>query len=124
MADRFNVTGQNLLEVSSANAAAANNQTLAGATGRTTYIEGFTVSGLGATAASTIAITVTGITNTLTYYYSVPAGATTAAPLLDVRFPSPIPATGQNVAIVVNVPSFGAGNTSAAACAYGFQNNV
>lgn len=124
MPDRFNVTGQTVLEVSSTAAAAANNQTLAGAPGRTTYIEGFTVSGLGATAGSTIAITVTGIANTLTYEYTVPAGVTVAAPLLDVRFPDPIPATAQNTPIVVNVPSFGAGNTTAAASAYGFQNDV
>ena len=121
MPDRFN-TNQNVLEVSAVVAAATNNQTLAGAAGRTTYIEGFTVSGLGATAGSTIAITVTGIANTLTYEYTVPAGVAAAAPLLDIRFPDPIPATAANTPIVVNVPSFGAGNTAATASAYGFQN--
>ena len=109
------------LEVGSANAAAANNQTLAAAAGKTTYISGFDVSGLGATAGSTIAVTVTGLSNTLTFYYTVPAGVTAAAPNLSIRFDPPLPASAPNTAIVVNVPSFGAGNTTAAASAYGFQ---
>lgn len=109
------------LAVGSANAAAANNQTLAGTAGKTTYITGFDISGLGATAGSTITVTVTGLANTLTYYYTVPAGVSTAAPTWNVRFDPPIPASATNTAVVVNVPSFGAGNTTAAVNAFGFQ---
>lgn len=109
------------LEVSSANAAAANNQTLAAAVGRTTYITGFSVSGAGATAGSVIAVTITGPGVTLTYYVTVPAGAGVGVAPLVVDFSRPIPASAQNTAIVVNVPSFGAGNTQAAATARGFQ---
>lgn len=111
------------LVVGSNVAAAANNQTLPGVAGRTTYISGFHVSGLGATAGSAIKITVTGLLGgvTLTFDYVVPAGVTTAAPTLIVDFDVPIPASGPNTAIVVNVPSFGAGNTSASASARGFQ---
>ncbi|HET7713844.1 MAG TPA: hypothetical protein VFK94_06415 [Patescibacteria group bacterium] len=109
------------LQVAATVAAAANNQTLAGAAGKRTYITGFHVGGLGATAASVISVTITGISSTMTYRFSVPAGATAAAPFLDVEFTRPIPASADNTAIVVNVPSFGAGNTAADASARGFQ---
>ena len=109
------------LEVSSANAAAANNQTLAAAATLRTYITGFTVTGGGATAASVIAVTVTGLATTLTFHVPIPAGATVGVVPLVVQFARPIPASADNTAIVVNVPSFGAGNTQASATATGFQ---
>lgn len=109
------------LEVGATVAAAANNQTLAAAAGKRTYIQGFHIGGLGATAASVIAITITGLTNTLTYRFSVPAGATVIAGGMDIEFERPIPASADNTAIVVNVPSFGAGNTAADASARGFR---
>ena len=109
------------LEVSSANPAAANNQTLAAAAGFRTYITGFSVTGGGATGASIIAVTITGLTNTLTYHVPIPAGAAVGVTPLVVQFIRPIPASADNTAIVVNVPSFGAGNTAASASAQGFQ---
>lgn len=109
------------LEVGSANAAAANNQTLAGAAAKTTYITGFAITGGGATAGSIIAVTITGPTNTLTFYIVIPAGVGVSITPLIVEFSRPIPAAAVNTAIVVNVPSFGAGNTNAAAVARGFQ---
>lgn len=103
-------------------AAAASNATLAAVAGKTTYITGFTVSGGGATSASIIAVTVTGtITGTLTYYLGVPAGVLVGASALVVPFNTPVPASGANVAIVVNVPSFGTGSTNQSAVATGFQ---
>src|SRR6266849_340723 len=116
-----NIPGEVELEVSSANAAAANNQTLANAAAKMTYITGFTITGGGATGASIITVTVTGLTNTLTYFVPIPAGAGVSITPLYVFFARPIPASAVNTAIVVNVPSFGAGNTAAAANAYGFQ---
>ena len=109
------------LEVSASVAAAANNQTLAAAAGKRTYITGFSVTGAGATAASVITITVTGLTDTLEYKMTIPAGASVAVTPLILEFNRPIPASALNTAIVVNVPSFGAGNTAAAATAQGFQ---
>jgi hypothetical protein len=109
------------LELSSANAAAANNQTLAGVTGKRTYLRGFTITGAGATAGSTITITVTGLTNTLTFKIVIPAGAAAAITKFDFYPPEPIPALADNTSIVVNVPSFGAGNTDAAVVALGFR---
>jgi len=109
------------LEVSSANAATANNQTLAAAAGFRTYLSGFVVTGAGATAGSTIAITITGLTSTLNFRLIIPAGAGVGVTPLIVVFDRPIAASADNTAIVVNVPSFGAGNTDAAAAAWGFR---
>jgi hypothetical protein len=103
-------------------AAAAMTATLAGAVGKTTYISGFLVTGAGATAATNISVTITGtISGTLNYTITVPAGVTTGIQPLGQTFAIPIPASATNTAIVVNVPSFGAGNTNAAVAAYGFQ---
>lgn len=79
-------------------------------------VSGFTVSGTGATAGSTIVITLAGVQGgTQSYEYVVPAGVTTAAPTLSISFNPPIQASGPNTAITLTVPSFGAGNTNAAA---------
>jgi hypothetical protein len=110
------------ITASTAAAAAASNATLAAVAGKITYITGFTVSGGGATLASIIAVTVTGtITGTLTYYLGVPAGVLVGASDLTVQFSTPVPASAPNTAIVVNVPSFGAGSTAQSAVATGFQ---
>lgn len=107
---------------SSTGAAAAITATLPGVAGKTTYITGFAVTGGGATAASDIQITVTGtVTGTLNYTMSVAVGATAGTPSLIVSFSVPVPASAVNTSIVVNVPSFGAGNTNASVAAYGFQ---
>lgn len=110
------------IDASSAVAAAANNVTLAGVAGQTTFITGFEITGDGATAGSIITITITGVLGgTKTYFLTIPAGVTTAITPLIVEFARPIPASAVNTAIVVNVPSFGAGNTNAAVTAHGFQ---
>ncbi len=102
--------------------AAQQTATIAAVAGRMNYIEGFDVTGGGATAASLINVTVTGLANTLNYQLAVPAGVTTdlGTSRLTVRFPSPIPASALNTAINVVVPSFGAGNTGEAVTIYGF----
>lgn len=109
------------LQVAATAAAAANNQTLAASAGKRTYLSGFFVGGLGATGASVIAVTITGIAATMTYRMDIPAGAGVNVSRLFVTFPRPIPASADNTAIVVNVPSFGAGNTAADAAAWGFS---
>jgi hypothetical protein len=95
---------------------------LPAAVGMLTWCEGFIVTGLGATSAVVIAVTLDGLRNTLTFYLAVPAGATGAitAPL-SVQFASPVPAVGPNQAITLTVPSFGSGNTSASAAIWGYQ---
>jgi hypothetical protein len=115
-------TNQTAVTASSTGGAQANNCTLPGAAGKTTYITGFEVTGAGATGAGVITVTVTGtISGTLNYSLAIPAGASVGVTPLIVEFPEAIPASGANTAIVVNVPSFGAGNTNASAVAHGFQ---
>lgn len=102
--------------------AGASSSTLPGVAGKTTYITGFTVTGGGATGASIIAVTLVGvITGTQTYYMGIPAGATAGVTALNVTFSNPVPASATNTAIVVTVPSFGAGSTNQASTATGFQ---
>ncbi len=104
--------------VANANAVA----TLAAVAGKTTYIDGFTCTASGATAASVVTVTVTGVLGgTMTFIFTAPAGATLGATTLNVRFAAPIPASAANTAIVVTLPALGAGNTNAAVVATGFQ---
>lgn len=109
------------LTASSGNvAAAAATATLTSAAGRLVYLTGFAITGAGATAASVIAVTVTGcIGGTMTFNMAIPAGAAVAVTPLIVTFPYPIAATGYNTNIVVSAASFGAGNTNAACVAHG-----
>jgi hypothetical protein len=104
-------------------AATAVNCTLAATANKLNWLTGFTVTGLGATAAGSIQITTTGLSNNLIFTLPIPAGVTTGVTPLRIDLPHPIPASGRNVAIVVNVPSFGSGNTVASCSAYGFQTN-
>jgi len=84
--------------------------------GKTNQVSGFQVTGTGATAGSTIVITLTGVQGgTQSFDYVVPAGAAAAAPTLEVTFNPPLVASGLNTAIVLTVPSFGAGNLNSAA---------
>ena len=109
------------LAASSTGGATALTATLGAASGKMTYITGFAVTGAGATAASVILVTVTGTTATLNYYMVIPAGAVASGASLSITFPIPVPASAVNTAVVVNVPSFGSGNTSAAVAAVGFR---
>jgi hypothetical protein len=77
---------------------------------------GFTVSGLGATGSSVIIITLVGVEGgTQSFEYVVPAGVTTAADTLDIKFNPPLQASAINTAIQLVVPSFGSGNTASQA---------
>ena len=102
-------------------AAAAGTATLAAAAGKTNYVSGFCVAGLGATAGTVVLVTVTGTAQALNYPFTVPTGAGVAAQPLVVEFPAPIPASAPNTAIVLNIPSFGAGNTNARGTLHGNQ---
>jgi len=109
---------------SAGGAAQVNTATLPAVPNKTNYLTGFEITGGGATAASVIEITVTGLVGgTLKFEMNILAGV--AGPMnaqggFTVWFPDPLPATGQNVAIAVVLPSFGAGNTNAAVVAYGY----
>lgn len=110
------------ITASATGAAAAIAATLAAVENKRTHISGFVITGAGATAASVVVATVTGtITGTLSFAIAVPVGATVGITPLVVTFSDPVPASADNTAILVNVPSFGAGNTNAAVAATGFQ---
>ena len=97
--------------------------TLAGTSGKTTYITGFSVSSTGATAASVVSPTVSHIVGgvTLTYTLGVVAGANTNVPMLTQTFNPAVPASGTNTSIAVSVPAYGAGNTNVTVNAFGYQ---
>lgn len=115
--------GATPITASSGNVAAATaTATLAAVAGKTTYITGFQITSAGSTAAAVVNPTVTGvITGTMTYTYVTVAGATLANSPLSISFNPPIPASAQNQAIAVVLPSLGAGNTNATVTAQGFQ---
>jgi hypothetical protein len=108
-------------------AAQSNAAALPAAAGKLTYIEGFDVTGGGATAASVVEVSITGLASaigTLKFEMNVLAGVTgpvNAQGGLFIRFPEPLPASAVNSAITVTCPSLGAGNTNASVSAYGYQ---
>lgn len=103
-------------------AAAQITATLPAVAGRTTYLCGFYVDGLGATAGSVIEVSVAGcLGGTFTRKITIPAGATVAITPLQMDFTMPIPSSAVNTAIVVTVPTFGAGNTNAVVRAWGYS---
>lgn len=119
-------SGSIALNESSGNVAAATaTATQPAVAGTMNWLFGFDVYGGGATAASIINCTVTGLAGgTATYNVAVPAGVTGSISPLNIRFPEPLPASAVNVAIVTSCPTFGAGNTNATVNSYGFQSSV
>lgn len=104
--------GANQEKGSSTLVGAAITAVLSDTAGEQTFITGFDVSlGIGA-AAAPAQITVTGLTNPLTYDMEV---STTAAQLLSIRFPQPLPGS----AITVSVPAVGGAAANNAVTAYG-----
>lgn len=116
-------TGATVLQGSSGDVAAAvATVTFAAAASKTNYLAGFDITGGGATAASVIQATVTGLLGgTRTINIPVPAGATLGIAPIVVIFNPPLPASAANIAIVVSAPSFGAGNLHASVNAQGYQ---
>ena len=102
-------------------AAAAATATLAAVPGQTNYLTGFDFTGAGATAGSVVTGTITGLLGgTRSFSIAVPAGAAVGLAPLSLSFDPPLPASAVNTAIVVSVPSLGAGNTNATLNAQGF----
>jgi hypothetical protein len=96
--------------------------TLTGASAKTTYLAGFEITGLGATSAALLTVTVVGLLGgTRTYYIACPAGATLQMTPLIVAFAIPLPASAVNTDIVVNVSAPGSGGGGIAAVAHGYR---
>lgn len=101
-----------------ANAAAV--ATLPAVAGKTNYLSGINLNGSGATAASVVEATITGLSGgTLVVTVAVPAGVTAALTPVNITFNPPLPASAPDTAIVVTLPALGAGNTNAVANAWG-----
>ena len=102
-----------------ANASAA--ATLPAVAAKTNYLSGLILTGAGATAASVVTATVTGLLGgTMSITVAVPAGATASIVPVSLAFNPPLPASAVNTAIVVTLPALGAGNTNASASAWGY----
>lgn len=98
---------------------AAQTVTFAAVAGKTNYLTGVQVSGGGATAAGLVQLTVTGaLGGTVTYVVNVPTVGGRVGEIL--TFNPPLPASGPNVALVVALAAFGAGNGAQALSAQGF----
>src|SRR5579872_4590704 len=95
--------------------------TLAGASGKTTYITGWQAQATGSTSVSVGNVTVTDGTWSQVHTFVFPAGVTTLGTPLAVVYQPPIPATAQNTSITVTLSSGGTGNTNATVNAQGFQ---
>jgi hypothetical protein len=103
-------------------AAATATATLPAVQGRFNYLCGFSITSSGSTAALVVQPVITGLNGgTLTYTYSSVAGVTLANAPLEVSFSTCMPASSPNTAIVVSMPSLGAGNTSTTVNAWGMQ---
>jgi hypothetical protein len=78
------------------------------------FISGFSVFGAGATAASIVLVTITGLIGgvTLTYPLAVVAGALLQNVPIHVQYKMPIQSSAINTPIVVTCPALGAGNTN------------
>lgn len=95
---------------------------LAAASSKTNYLTGVHMHFSGATAASVVNATITGlIGGTMTIPIAVPAGATVGGVGVDLDFAVPIPASAVNTAITATLPALGAGNTNAAVYVRGIQ---
>jgi len=100
----------------------ANTATLAAAVGKTTFIAGFLCVVGGATAGASGTITIGGLLGgNITIAVETPVGATSPSVQYGMEFNPPLAATGVNTAITVALSALGAGNTTASAAAWGYQ---
>jgi hypothetical protein len=96
--------------------------TFTGVPGRTIYLAGFQVAGLGATAAFNNFIQVTGLVGgSVSWGYGVPAGVGVAAPTMPVNFIPPLVASGPGQSVVITLFAFGAGNVGESITAWGYM---
>lgn len=103
-----------------ANASAA--ATLAAVAAKTNYVTGVEFTFAGATAASVVVATITGLLGgTQSFIVAVPAGAAVGGVPIALKFDPPHPASAVNTAITATLPALGAGNTNACANIRGIQ---
>lgn len=114
--------GATPIEVSATGAAAGTTATLAGAAAKFTYLCGYSVSPGSATAAITISVTTTGLTNNFTEFVGAPVTAAGTTGLAFTRTFSPcVQASAAATGIAVVAGALGTGGTNQAVNAWGFQ---
>lgn len=105
-------------DVANASAAAA----LTAVALKTNYVTGVEFTFSGATAASVVVATITGLLGgTQSFVVAVPAGATLGGTPLLLKFDPSHPASAVNTAITATLPALGAGNAHACANIRGIQ---
>lgn len=88
---------------------------------KTTYLQGIFFTSGGATGASLVTCTITGLLGgTVSFIVPVVAGATLGNVPVNKEFKPPLPSSAANVDIVVSCPTLGAGNNGASMIAYGY----
>lgn len=93
--------------------------TLSGASGKTTYLTGFVITGLPASALSSADVTVSGvISGSWTMEYAQP---TASSGVLVVTCPRPIAASATNTAIAIACAALGASSAKVSIVAFGWQ---
>lgn len=114
--------GSTPVAASSANQANASAVALLnGVVGKTTYLSEVVINVGGATAASQVILTITGLLGgTMNIPINVQAGNIANAPI-QLSFANPLPASAVNTSITVTLPALGAGSTAASVTASGFQ---
>ena len=102
--------------------AAAQAPTFGGAAGTLAFLTNLEIYGLGATGATEVTATLTGVQGgTISIPISVPAGATTPITPVQLSFGARgLQASAVAQAITLNLPSFGAGNTLEVASIQGY----
>lgn len=104
--------------VANASAAAA----LTAVAAKTNYVSAVELTFAGATAASVVVATLTGLLGgAQSFILAVPAGVTVGGTPLLLKFHPPHPASAVNTAITATIPALGAGNTNACANIRGIQ---
>jgi hypothetical protein len=95
---------------------------IAAVSAKTNYVTGIEITGGGATGASVIVATLSGLLGgSHVFAIAVPAGVTLGITPLIVEFTTPIPASTTNTAITIQTPTFGAGNTHAVVNIHGYR---
>jgi hypothetical protein len=114
--------GATPVHASAAVANATATASLPGVASKTTYCAGVVITGGGATAAALVTAVLSGLKGgSASFVVGVGANPAAANEPLVMQFRPPIPASNVNVAIDLNVPAYGAGNTASTATLYGFQ---
>jgi hypothetical protein len=114
--------GATAVQASSGNVAnAAATATMPAVVGKTNYVSGIEITGGGATAAALVIATLAGLlSGTHSYVIGAVAGAAAPNQPLAIEFFPALPASAANIAITLNVPALGAGNTNCVANIHGF----